>query len=489
MNITELKNDSTSFHVKVTISAKDLGAEIEKELAKLSKTAKMDGFRAGKVPPTVLKKKYGLALRTDAVRNKISKAMDDITKDKNLRIVMDPELTDIVNEENKDLEFTLKYHLLPEIKMPDFKKISLEKPVLELKDKDIEEQTKKLLQLAKDYSKETKAKAKKGDQVTIDSVGSVDGKEFDGGKLTSHKLVLGSGAFIPGFEDQLIGHKAGDEVLVKVDFPKNYHEKSLAGKASEFKTKILAVHTETEAKLDDEFAKRLNFENLEKLKEQVAKNMRAAYDEPIETMMKMELFDKLESVMKFDIPEALLEREVGILKQQLSNVEDNEFEGKSAKEKEAYLEKLASRRVKLGLMLAEYVKLKGLQIDKNDMNSAILTQARNYPGREQEVIDLYLKNPNILESLKGPMLEDKAVKHIFANEVKLNEKTYNKEKLEKLLTSEDNQEKLKTSRVHEQEEHVHGPNCNHEHDHTHTHQYEHDHPHEHDHLHEHNKKY
>ncbi len=476
MKITEIKNDDTDLHVRVTIPSKEVASEVDKELAKLAKDAKIDGFRVGKVPTSFLKKKYGISLRADAVRNKIIKAIGDITKDKNLRAIGDPEVDDIKNEENKDLEFTLKYQLLPEITMPDFKKISIEKPVLELKDKDIDEQMEQLIGASKEYNKISKSKAKKGDQVTIDAVGYVDEKAFAGGKLTAHKLVLGSGAFIPGFEEQLIGAKSGDDVSVKVDFPKEYHEKTLAGKPSEFKVKVLEVHNETPAKLDDEFAKKFNFESLEKLREQIAKNMREVYEEPIETMMKMELFDKLETILKFDVPKVLLDREIGILEKQAPQIDDEEFKTKSQENKEAYFTKLASRRVKLGLMLAEYVKLQNVEIEKADVQKAVMDQARNFPGRENEIIDFYVKNPNALESLKGPILEDKAVKIIFEKEVKLTEKPYNKAKLEKLL-GKDNQ-------VHSHE---------HSHDgYTHTHGHTHDdhtHKHSHDHVHDENCKH
>jgi len=199
MNITEIKNDKTDFHVKVTIPSKEISSEIEKELDKLAKDAKIDGFRVGKVPTSFLEKKYGASLRAEAVKNKIVKAIGDITKDKNLRVLMDPEVEDIIDEENKDLEFIIKYQLFPEITIPDFKSISIEKPILELKDKDIDEQLEKLVSTSKEYNKVSTSKAKKGDQVTIDAVGYVDGKAFAGGKLDSHKLVLGSGVFYPGF--------------------------------------------------------------------------------------------------------------------------------------------------------------------------------------------------------------------------------------------------------------------------------------------------
>lgn len=469
MNITEIKNDKSDFHVKVTIPSKEISSEIEKELARLAKDAKIDGFRVGKVPTSFLEKKYGASLRAKAVKNKIVKAIGEITKDKNLRVLMDPEVEDIIDEENKDLEFTVKYQLFPEITMPDFKNISIEKPILDLKDKDIDEQIEKLVNASKEYKKVSSAKTKKGDQVTIDAIGYVDGKAFAGGKLNSHKLVLGSGVFIPGFEDQLVGAKTGDNVSVKVDFPKDYHEKTLAGKPSEFKVKILEIHNESETTLDDEFAKKFNFENLEKFREQIAKNMQEVYEEPIKTMMKMALFDKLENMLKFDVPTTLLEKEIKILEKQTAEVGDKELEEKSSKNKEAYFTKLALRRVKLGLMLAEYVKIYKLEIDKTDIQKAIMDQAKNFPGRENEIIDFYLKHPKALESLKSSVLEDKAVKTIFEKEVKLLEKSYTKDKLEKLLAKDPNDhlpESNQDDHLHKHpHEHTHDESCNHDYDH------------------------
>jgi trigger factor len=437
MNISELKKDDLNLHVKVTIPSKDMDSAVDQELVKIGKTAKMDGFRVGKVPTGILKKKYSDSLYGDAVRTKISQTIKDITKERKLRTVMDPQIDDLKAEKNKDLEFTLKYELLPEIPMPDFSKIAIEKPVLEVSDKDIDAQIDQLVNFSKSFEKEVKGKAKSGDQVTIDAVGYVDGKAFDGGKLEGHKLVLGSNAFIPGFEDQLIGSKAGDDVSVKVPFPKNYHAKDLAGKDSEFKVQVLAVHTAELPKIDDEFAKKFHCPTVEKLKEQISENIKAGYAEAIHTLIKMKLFDKLEKALTFEVPNSLLTRELDILKRQAQGMEeDPAIKDKSEEEKEKYYRGLASRRVKLGLMLAEYVQQKGLSIDENDIREAIITQARKYPGQEQQVIEYYSKDRNALESLKGPILEEKAVKAIFDTEIKVTEKSYKKDKLEKLLEEE-----------------------------------------------------
>ena len=438
MKITELKSDKAEYHVKATIYEKDITTLIDNELAKIAKTAKMDGFRVGKVPARILKKKYAPSIRVDITRSKINTAIDDIIKKNNLKIATDPAIEDLTNEEGKDLEFTLKFELLPEISLPDFKKISIEKPKLDVSKKDIDDQIEKLANFSKTYDEESKTKAKEGDQVTIDAVGYIDGKAFDGGKLDAHKLVLGSKSFIPGFEDQLVGCKTGDNITVKVTFPKDYHAKNLAEKPSEFKVKVIAVHKEKAVKIDNTFAKKFNCDTVVKLKEQVSGNIESSYDEPIHVMMKMKLFDKLENMLKFNVPKSLLEREKDTLKKQTTQAgyEDPSIKGKSDKEKEAYFNKLASRRVRIGLMLAEYVKKNNLQIQEDDIRQTIIATAKNYPGREKEVIEFYQKDRGALESLKGPILEEKAVKEIFDKEVTLSEKTYSKDKLEKLLEKE-----------------------------------------------------
>ena len=437
MIISELKKDKTEFHAKVTISVQEISKEIDTELASVAKTAKMDGFRVGKVPLTVLRKKYVPTIRNGIARDKIDAAIKQIIKDNKLNIAFDPAIEDFKNEDKQDIEFVLKFELLPVITLPDFKKISIEKPVLDVSKKDIDEQLDRIVSFSKSYDKETKSKAKSGDQVTIDAIGYVDGEAFDGGKLNAHKLVLGSKSFIPGFEDQLIGSKAGDDVSVKVDFPKDYHSKDLAGKPSEFKVKVLAVHQESAQKIDDEFAKKFKCENVEQLREQISKNISSNYDDSILVLMKMKLFDKLEELLKFEIPASLLEREKEILKGQSSQLgDDAEIKNMSDKEKVKYFDDLAARRVRIGLMLAEYVKQKDLSITEEDLRQALIEQAKNYPGQEQMVIEFYQKNKNALENLKGPILESKGVNAIFANEVVIKEKSYTTDKLEKFLESE-----------------------------------------------------
>ena len=438
MQITELKNEGLDFEVRVVIPADKIFDEIQKELTHLTKKVRIDGFRFGKVPLSIVNKKYGASVKSDVLQHQVKHSIEKVIKDNNLNIATDPKIENFKSEDEKDLEFTLKFELMPKITMPDFKQISLEKPFLKVSDADINDHIERLVEFSKEYTKESKAKAAKGDQVTIDAIGYVDNKAFEGGKLDNYKLVLGSKTFIDTFEDQLIGSKVNDELTVKVTFPDNYQQKDLASKPAEFKVVVKAVHKAEVPKIDDELAKKFNCENVEKLRAQIAKNIESTFDESINTLMKMRLFDQLESTLKFDVPESLVEREYQILKTQIAREEGESLpvKGKKEKDLEEYYKKLSLRRVRIGLMLAEYVKEKALRIEQNDLKDAVMAQARSFPGQEKSVIEFYQKNSNALESLKGSILEEKAVKHIFDNQVNISKKQYNKKDLEEFLESQ-----------------------------------------------------
>lgn len=437
--IKELKNDKVNYHVKVTIPNNVIESEIDLELSKVAKDAKMPGFRPGKVPLPMLRKKYHGSLRGDVVKNQIIKSMDSIKADKKLKVAAEPAIEDITNEDAKDLEFTLKYDLLPEIKLPDFKTIAMEKPVLDVQDKDIEEGLNSIAKMHITYDKPKKtAAAKEGDQVVIDTIGFIDGKEFKEGKVTDFKLVLGSGQFVPGFEDQLVGVKANSDITVKVTFPKDYFHKEFAGKPAEFKTHVKEVASPVTPKIDDEFAKTLKCKDLKELKEKISEEISKTYASQVHTDMKMRFFNKLEDLLKFDVPETLLSKEMHALRHQTeqSESEDEDIVNKSEKEKEAYYKKLATRRVRIGLMLAEYVKSKNIQITQNDLNEEILKQARQFPAQASQIFEFYHKDARARETIKGAVLEEKAVQYLFANEVAITEKKYKKDKLEKILSDD-----------------------------------------------------
>lgn len=442
MTITELKNEGLDFQVKVKIPATNITDQVQKELIDLSKKVKMAGFRAGKVPINIVNKKYGESVKGDIIQKEINQSINNIVRERSLNIATDPKIEDLKAEEGQDIEFTLKFELMPKIDLPDFKNVSIEKPILKIEEKDIEEHLNKLIEFTKVYNKETNGKAAKGDQVTIDAIGYVDGEPFEGGKLADHKLVLGSRSFIDTFEDQLIGSKAGDEVEVKVTFPKQYHSPNLAGKPAKFEVKVKMVHKPESVEIDDEFAKKFNCETVDQLKEKIAKDIEINFEEPIYTIVKMRLFDEFEKLLNFEVPASLIEREYQILKAQSKqfNEADESLKDKSPEELEEYYKKISLRRIKIGLMLAEYIQVKGLQIEQNDIKDAVFAQARNFPGQEKAIIEYYQKTRGAIENLKGPILEEKAVKHILANELKVQEKKYTRKELEQFLDNENNRE-------------------------------------------------
>ena len=439
MQVTELKNEGLDFEVKVVLPSSKISDEVKKELANLAKTVKLDGFRAGHVPANIIVKKYGSSVRSDIVQKEISHAVQHVLKEHKIKPFGEPRLEDLRNEENKDLEFILKFELLPDVKVPDLKHISITRPKLLIQDDDVDKQVDKLAAMSKQYTKETSGKIKTDQQVTIDAVGYADGKAFDGGKITDHKLVIGSKAFIAGFEDQLIGAKVGDEVEVNVTFPENYHAKHLANKPAKFIVHVKAVHSAEKSVVNDDFAKQFKCETLKELRDNISKSMADEFKEPINNLMKMKLFDQLEPLLTFDVPQSLITQEVNILKSQTAedNDTDEMFKNKSQKEINTYYQKLALRRVKIGLLLSEYMTSKNLRIDQNDIKDAVITQARRFPGQEREIFDFYQNNPRALDQLKGPLLEEKTVRHIFDNAVKVKDKDYTREKLEALFEQEE----------------------------------------------------
>ncbi|WP_341756933.1 MULTISPECIES: trigger factor [unclassified Candidatus Tisiphia] len=439
MQVTELKNEGLDFEVKVVLPSSKIANKVQKELDSLSKKVKLNGFRTGKVPISIVNQKYGQSVRSDVVNHEINHAAQHIIKDHKLKTVGNPQLENICDQENKDLEFILKFELLPNIELPDFKKIKITHPKLVIQEEEINKQIDKLASMSKNYTKENKWQVEKGQEVTIDAIGYVNNEPFEGGKVTDYKLVIGSGAFIDGFEDQLIGSKTGDEVEVNVTFPKEYHMEQVAGQPAKFIVQVKAVHSADEVVVDDEFAKKFNCKTVEELRNNISKSMANEYSDPIRTVMKMSLFDQLEKLLTFNVPKSLTTQEISILKSQTEKSSDSDsiFKDKSESEINEYYNKIALRRVRIGLMLSEYMQIKNLHIEQSDIKNAIMTQARKFPGQETSILKFYQENLGAIEHLKGPLLEEKTVQHIFDNEVILEEKNYTREELEEFLTQEE----------------------------------------------------
>lgn len=434
MKVTEQKAEGLKKKYQVVIENKDFEAKVEKKLNEIAKNVKLPGFRPGKAPKAMLKQKYRASVLGEVLDEMLKNSADEIIKENKLRPAVMPEINLTVFGDGKDVEFDVMVEVLPEIKLGDFSKITLEKLTAEVPAEEVEKAIRYVAESRKETVKvEEDRPTKKGDVAVIDFVGSVNGEEFKGGKGSNYPLELGSGAFIPGFEDQLIGKKAGDKVDVKVTFPENYHAKDLAGKEAVFAVEIKEIREPKEVVIDDEFAKSLGEKDLDSLRAKVVERIKADYEVASKMKLKRALLDVLDKEYNFEVPGKLIDAEYdGIVKQYEQAKKYNQLDEyeKSKDEKDLLAEykEIALRRVKLGLLLSEIGMDAKLTILPEDINKAIAAEAQKYPGQEKAVFDYYLKNKNAVEALKAPVFEEKIVEHVLSK-VKLQEKTVTAEEL------------------------------------------------------------
>ena len=420
MNVTELKSEGLKKEYKVSIPAADVAAKVDEKINQVSKNIKLPGFRPGKAPKAMLKQKYKASVMGEVLDDMVREASEKVVLDKKLRPAMMPAVKITAYGEDKDIEFEMSLEVLPEFKLGDISKMNLEKFMAEVP---AEEVDKALDYMAKSRRETVKVEkdraAKKGETVVIDFVGSIDGVEFKGGKGNAYPLELGSGAFISGFEDQLVGKKVGDKVDVKVTFPENYHAKDLAGKDAVFAVEIKELREKKETKVDDELAKSMGEENLEELKKKIAERIKVDYEAASRMKLKRQLLDILDNEYDFEVPQGLVDAEYkGIVSQYEQAKRYNQLdESEKAKSEEELLDEykgIAVRRVKLGLVLSEIGKDAKINIEADDINKAIMNEARRYPGQEKAVFDYYLKNKQAVEALKAPIFEEKIIDHIIS---------------------------------------------------------------------------
>lgn len=432
MNITELKSEGLKKEFKITIASADFEKTVDDKIKQVAKSAKLPGFRAGKAPFAMLKKKYKDSVMGEALDDAVRSSVAELVKDKNLRPATQPDVKITAFEEGKDIEFDVSIDNLPEIKVKDFAGIALDKYMAEVPAEEVEKALSYLAQARKETAPVERA-AQKTDVVMIDFVGSIDGEEFKGGKGNNYPLELGSGSFIPGFEDQLIGAKAGDKVEVKVKFPDSYHAKDLAGKDAVFVTDVKEVREPKTVEINDDFAKSMGEENLDKLKETISNRIKGDYESASRMKIKRQLLDVLDKEYTIEVPSSLVEAEFkGIMDQyeqakKYNQLDENE-KSKSEDELKAEYQEIAVRRVKLGLVLSQIGQEAEVSIKPEDINEAIMREARKYPGQEQMVFDYYLKNKSAVESLKAPIFEEKIVDYIISK-AKVTEKTVSVEDL------------------------------------------------------------
>ncbi|MDJ0858674.1 MAG: trigger factor [Dinoroseobacter sp.] len=439
MQVTETLNEGLKRGYAITLTAAELDDKVNEKLAEAQPEIEMKGFRKGKVPMALLKKQFGPRLLGEAMQETIDGAMSKHFEDSGDRPAMQPEVK-MTNEdwkEGDDVEVALSYEALPDVPDADFSGVKLEKMVAKADEASVTEALENLAENAKTFETK-KGKAKDGDQVVIDFLGKVDGEAFDGGAAEDYPLTLGSNSFIPGFEEQLVGTKAGDEKNVEVTFPEQYQAANLAGKAAVFECKIKEVKAAKSAEIDDEMAKQFGAESLDALKTQISERLEAEYAGAARAVMKRKLLDELDTLVKFDLPPSLVETEAKQIAHQLWHEENPDVEGHDHPEIETTDEHtdLAERRVRLGLLLAELGQKNEITVTDAEMTQAIMNQARQYPGQEREFFEFVQKNAQMQQQLRAPIFEDKVVDFIFEL-AEVSDKEVTKEELQSAVEALD----------------------------------------------------
>ena len=439
MQIKELKKEGLSHTYAVTVSKEDLATKLEAKIKEMQPQVSLKGFRPGKVPVGHIRKMFGQSIMKDLVEEIVNETSQQAINDNKIRPAGQPKVDLRANGEDvtkgeADLEYQLTVESIPEFEPVDPSKLKFTRLTHEADDKEVDEEVAKLAEGQKSYKKKAKtAKAKKGDAVLIDFVGTVDGVAFDGGAMEGHQLVLGSGSFIPGFEDELIGVKAGDEKDVKVTFPDPYQSADLAGKDAVFATKVIEVQGEIDAVIDDEFAQKFGVADLDALKAAVKTQYEGQLEMQTRMKLKRAILDELDKKHKFELPPNMVEAEFSNIWQQVqAEKEAGQLDDDDAKKTDKQLEKdyrkIAERRVRLGLVLAEMGQKQEIQITNEEIQQAMIAEARQYPGQEQQVIEFYQKNPQAIAQLRAPIYEEKVV-DLIIEKAKVTDKKVDKDTL------------------------------------------------------------
>ena len=437
MQVTETLNEGLKRGYAITVTAAELDEKVNEKLAEAQPDVEMKGFRKGKVPMALLKKQFGQRVLGEAMQETIDGAMNKHFEDSGDRPAMQPEVK-MTNEdwkEGDDVEVSMSYEALPEIPEIDLKKLKLEKLVVKADDASVDEALGNLAETAQDFKDRKKgSKAKDGDQIVMDFAGKVDGELFEGGSAEDYPLVLGSNSFIPGFEEQLVGTKAGEKKAVTVSFPDDYGAEHLAGKEAVFDCTIKNVKEPVAAEINDELATKFGAEDLAALKGQISERLEAEYAGAARAVMKRGLLDQLDEQVKFDLPPSLVEAEANQIAHQLAQEESPDAQGDDKAEVEVTDEhkSLAERRVRLGLLLAEVGRKAEVEVTDAEMSQAIMNQARQYPGQERQFFEFVQQNQQMQQQMRAPIFEDKVVDHI-AEGATVKEKDVSKDDLQKAV--------------------------------------------------------
>ncbi len=421
MQVTETQAEGLKRAYTVVLPAADLDAKAKDRLVELKDKVKINGFRPGKVPVAHIKALYGKSVMAEVIDQAVTEANSKIVEDNGLRLALPPKVELPQSEDEvkgvieglTDLTYTIELEILPKIELGNFKDITIEKPVAIVADSEVDETVSRLAEGNRPYTAKEGAAAS-GDRITVDFVGSIDGVPFDGGAGEGVQVVIGSNSFIPGFEEQLIGLSAGEERTVNVSFPTNYLSADLAGKDASFAVKASAVEAPGEFAIDDAFATSLGLESLDKLKEQVRERIAKEHEGATRQKVKRQLLDALDATHKFDVPPSLVTQEFdgvwGQVQQDLAQ-QKRSFADEGTTEDDARVEyqRIAERRVRLGLVLAEIGERNNIQVSDDEVTRAVVERARQFPGQEQQVWDYYRRTPQAMASLRAPLFEEKVV--------------------------------------------------------------------------------
>ena len=438
MQVTQTLTEGLKRGYTITVTAAELDAKMQQKLIEAQPTIEIKGFRKGKVPMAMLRKQFGPRLIGDAMQESIDAAMKEHFDTTGDRPAMQPDVKMVDGEnwkEGQDVVVDMAYEALPAIPDVDASKVVLERLIVKAEETAVSEALESLAKTSNSYEERKKtAKAKNGDQIVIDFKGSVDGESFEGGTADDYPLVLGSSSFIPGFEEQLVGAKSGDEVSVKVDFPAEYGAAHLAGKAAVFACTVKTVSEAKPAAIDDDLAKKFGAENLAALKGQISDRLEAEYMGAARAVMKRSLLDQLDELVSFVLPTTLVDAEASQIAHQLWHEENPEVHDHNHGSVETSDEHktLAVRRVRLGLLLAEIGRKADVQVTDAEMTQAVMNQARQYPGQERQYFEFVQKNPQMQQQLRAPIFEDKVVDFIVAGAT-VTEKVVSKEDLQKAV--------------------------------------------------------
>lgn len=441
MQVTETLNSGLKREIKVTVPASDMEARLLKRLVDVKDKVRINGFRPGKVPVQHLRKVYGKSFMAEVVNEILSSSTREIITERGEKAAMQPEvkMTEDEKEAEKilaggaDFEFELAYEVIPPIELKDVSDIAVTRKVYDVPESEIEEQVRKVADSTRSYEPK-QGPAEKGDRLTIDFLGRIDGEAFAGGEAQDQPLVIGSGEFIPGFEDQLIGAAAGDQKSVTVNFPADYGAAHLAGKEAVFDVTVKEVAAPGPLELDDETAKKLGLESIDRLREIVKGQIENQYGQMTRQKVKRELLDALDAAYKFEAPSNLVDAEFNNIWNQVNR--DLEAAGRTFADEETTEEdarkdymRLAERRVRLGLVLAEIGEKAGVQVSDDEVQRALFESVRRVPAaQQQQVFDFYRNNPSALANLRAPIFEEKVVDQLLT-EVKVTDQPVSREEL------------------------------------------------------------